>query len=144
MSGNITELMRWSEIPVQVSNMRLNENKLYGNPNRTTTREAIYQADRSQAHRMYSRMSGFHGSRIPMGTLEGNGGNRLSPVHYWGLQSMNPVSKTRPALSSMSVQEVPQIVQINGKIAEQERMNVNRQRFAMTKNNQYVPQQTPY
>lgn len=143
MSGNITELMRWSQIPVEISNMRLNEIKLYGNPNRTTTREAIYQADRSQAHRMYSRMSGFHGARIPMGTLEGNPISRTDPYPYWGLMTA-PVSKTRPALSSMSVEEVPQIVQINGKIAEQQRMNINRQRFAMTQNNQYVPQQTPY
>jgi hypothetical protein len=144
MSGNITELMRWSQIPVEISNMRLNENKLYGNPNRTTTREAIYQADRSQAHRMYTRMSGFHGARIPMGTLEGNGGNRFAPVNYWGLQSLNPVTKTRPALSSMSVEETPQINQINGKIAEQERMNLNKQIFSMTQNNQYLPQQTPF
>jgi len=144
MSGNITELMEASKIPVHISNMRLNENKLYGNPNRTTTREAIYQADRSQAHRMYTRMSGFHGSRIPMGTLEGNPISRTDKYPYWGLQSLNPVSKTRPALSSMSVEEVPQIVQINGKIAEQQRMNFNRQRFAMTQNNQYVPQQTPF
>lgn len=143
MSGNITELMRWSQIPVEISNMRLNENKLYGNPNRTTTREAIYQADRSQAHRMYTRMSGFHGSRIPMGTLEGNGGNRMAPVPYWNLMQP-PVKATRPALASMSVEEVPQLNQINGKIAEQERMNINRQIFAMNANNQYVPQQSPY
>jgi len=143
MSGNITELMRWSQIPVQISNMRLNENKLYGNPNRTTTREAIYQADRSQAHRMYTRMSGFHGARIPMGTLEGNGGNRMASYPYWGLMTP-PVKATRPALSSMGVEETPQINQINGKIAEQQRMNINRQIFSMNANNQYVPQQTPY
>lgn len=143
MSGNITELMRWSDIPVEISNMKLNENKLYGNPNRTVTREGLYQADRSQAHRMYTRMSGFHGSRIPMGTLEGNGGNRLSPYPYWGLMQP-PVTATRPALSSMGVEETPQINQINGRIMEQERMNFNRQRFALTQNNPYVPQQTPF
>ena len=143
MSGNITELMEASKIPVQISNMRLNENKLYGNPNRTTTREAIYQADRSQAHRMYTRMSGFHGSRIPFGTLEGNGGNRMASYPYWGLMTP-PVKATRPALSSMDVTQVSQINQINGKIAEQERMNINRQIFSMTQNNPYVPQQSPF
>lgn len=143
MSGNITELMRWSQIPVQVSNMRLNENKLYGNPNRTTTREAIWQADLSQAHRMYTRMSGFHGSRIPMGTLEGNGGNSMASVPYWGLMQP-PVTATRPALASMSVQEVPQLNQINGRVMEKERMAFNTQRFAMTQNNPYLPQQFPY
>jgi len=142
MSGNITELMRWSQIPVQVSNMRLNENKLYGNPNRTTTRESIWQADQSQAHRMYTRMSGFHGSRIPFGTLEGNGGNRMAAYPYWGLQSLNPVTKTRPALASMDVTQVPQLNQINGRVMEKERMAFNRQRFALNANNQYVPQQT--
>ena len=141
MSGNITELMRWSDIPVQAAQM--NEIRLYGNPNRTVTREGLYQADRSQAHRMYTRMSGFHGSRIPFGTLEGNGGNRFAPVPYWGLMQPS-VKATRPALASMSVEEVPQLNQINGRIMEQERMNFNRQRFAMTKNNQYVPQQTIY
>lgn len=143
MSGNITELMRWSQIPVQVSNMRLNENKLYGNPNRTTTREAIWQADLSQAHRMYTRMSGFHGSRIPMGTLEGNGGNSMAAYPYWGLRTQ-PVKATRPALASMSVEEVPQINQINGRVMEKERMAFNTQRFAMTQNNPYLPQQFPY
>jgi len=143
MSGNITELMRWSEIPVQVSNMRLNENKLYGNPNRTTTREAVWQADQSQAHRMYTRMSGFHGSRIPMGTLEGNGGNKFAPVPYWGLMTP-PVKATRPALASMDVTETPQLNQINGRVMEKERMAFNTQRFAMNANNQYLPQQTPY
>jgi len=143
MSGNITELMRWSQIPVQVSNMRLNENKLYGNPNRTTTRESIWQADQSQAHRMYTRMSGFHGSRIPFGTLEGNGGNRMAPVPYWGLMTP-PIKATRPALASMSVEEVPQLNQINSRVMEKERIAFNTQRFAMNANNQYVPQQTPY
>jgi len=143
MSGNITELMRWSQIPVQVSNMRLNENKLYGNPNRTTTRESIWQADQSQAHKMYTRMSGFHGSRIPFGTLEGNGGNRMAAYPYWGLMQP-PVKATRPALASMSVEETPQLNQINGRVMEKERMAFNRQRFAMNANNQYVPQQTPY
>ena len=143
MSGNITELMRWSQIPVQVSNMRLNENKLYGNPNRTTTREAIWQADQSQAHRMYTRMSGFHGSRIPMGTLEGNGGNSMAAYPYWGLQTQ-PVTATRPALASMDVTQVPQLNQINGRVMEKERMAFNRQRFAMNANNQYAPQQFPY
>lgn len=143
MSGNITELMRWSDIPVEISNMKLNEHKLYGNPNRTTTGEATWQANMSQAHRMYTRMSGFHGARIPMGTLEGNPVSRTDPYPYWGLRTQ-PVKATRPALASMSVEEVPQIVQINGRIAEQERMNVNRQRFAMNANNQYVPQQTPF
>ena len=143
MSGNITELMEASKIPVQVSNMRLNENKLYGNPNRTTTREAIWQADKSQAHRMYTRMSGFHGSRIPMGTLEGNGGNSMAPVPYWGLRTQ-PVTATRPALASMDVTQVPQINQINGRVMEKERMAFNTQRFAMTKNNPYLPQQFPY
>ena len=143
MSGNITELMRWSQIPVQVSNMRLNENKLYGNPNRTTTRESIWQADLSQAHRMYTRMSGFHGSRIPFGTLEGNGGNRLAPVPYWGLMTP-PVKATRPALASMDVTQVPQLNQINSRVMEKERIAFNTQRFAMNANNQYVPQQTPY
>ena len=141
MSGNITELKYMDMIQVQAAQM--NEIRLYGNPNRTVTREGLYQADRSQAHRMYTRMSGFHGSRIPMGTLEGNGGNRLAPVPYWGLMQP-PVKATRPALASMSVEEVPQINQINGRIMEQERMNVNRQRFAMNANNQYVPQQTPF
>lgn len=139
MSGNITELMRWSQIPVEVSNLRMNERKLYGDPNKSISNEAIWQADLSQKNRMRTSMSSFHGHKIPMGVLEG-----APPGYdYWGLMQ-KPVSSTRPALSSLNVTEVPQIIQINAKREMKNRDELNRVIFAGTQNNQYLPAQVPY
>lgn len=136
MSGNLTELKYASMIPVEISNSMSNEIRLYGDINKKISREAIWQADLSQSHKSYTRMSGFQGSRLPLGTTEGN---PRYGFPYWGLLEV-PNNSSRPALSSLTADEIPQIIQLNAQQAEKERMYVNRQVMAMTQNNPYLPQ----
>jgi len=135
MSGNLTELKFSSMVPVQVSNSMSNEIRLYGNINKMISRQAIWEADMSQSHKSYNRMSGFQGARLPLGTTEGNPRN----FPYWGLMTP-PNNSSRPALSSLTADEIPQIIQLNAQQAEKERMYVNKLAFSMRMNNPYLPQ----
>jgi len=136
MSGNLTELKFSSMVPVQVSNSMSNEIRLYGNINKMISRQAIWEADLSQSHKSYTRMSGFQGNRIPIGTTSGN---PRYGFPYWGLLEV-PNNSSRPALSSLTADEIPQIIQLNAQQAEKERMYVNKLAFSMRMNNPYLPQ----
>jgi hypothetical protein len=138
---NITELERWSEIPVQVSNAHLVERKLYGAdaPSRMVSKADIWEADMVNRNKLIYNQSSTIGHGAPPPAVPFG----INKDFEWGLPMIHNV-KSRPAMSAQEAGGIPLIVQANTARDNKQRMLDDEYIMKNVRNNPYLPQRVPW
>lgn len=138
---NITELERWSEIPVHVSNEHLVERKLYGADaqSRMVSKADIWESDMVNRNKLiyYQSSTIGHGAppvAIPIG---------VNKDFEYGLNPPLNV-KSRPAMSAKTIGAIPEVVKKISSDINKQRLSEGEYIMKHTKMNPFVPQRTPW
>ena len=138
---NITEIERWSDIPVQVSNLYLVERKLYGAdaPSRMVSKADIWEADMVNRNKLIYNQASTLGQGAPPPAVPFG----VNKNFEWGLSPPLNV-KSRPAMSAQEAGGIPLAVQANTARDNKQWSLDNEYIMKHTKLNPYLPQRVPY
>jgi len=138
---NITEIERWSAIPVQVSNAHLVERKLYGSDaqSRMISKADLWQSDMARRNKVIPYQASTLGNNAPPPSVPFG----INKDFEWGLPMPHNV-KSRPAMSAVDASGIPLAVQAETKRDNTQWSKDNEYIMKNTQNNPYLPQRYPW
>ena len=138
---NITEIERWSAIPVQVSNTHLNERRLYGQDaqSRMVSQNDLWQSDLARKNKVISFQASTLGNNAPPPPVEFG----INKDFQWGLPMIHNV-KSRPAMSAVDAVGIPLVVQAETARDNKQWSLNNEYILKNIKNDPYLAQRFPY